>query len=159
MYDSLSIRAIYKYAISLILLGTVCAAIAGCSSQPPQITVEGQYANLSGMFLGAGSVFMKIKNAGGKDALISAAASIPNATVELHDVKDDRMVKTEKIAIPSRDTVELKPRSLHIMMFSMPKTVQVGTEFTLTLKFERSGDLQVPVRFEKPKELPMHGGQ
>ena len=154
-----SIRSIFKLLVSVFLLGSVFAGVVGCTSQPPQITVEGQYANLSGMFIGAGSVFMKIRNTGGKDALIGATTGMSNTTVELHDVKDNRMFKTEKIAIPSRDMVELKPRSLHIMMFNMPKTVQVGTEFTLTLKFERSGDLQVPVRFEKPKELPMHGGQ
>lgn len=142
----------------LLLLGMVCVVLPGCAQQPPQITVEGQYANMSGMFLGAGSVFMKIRNAGGKDSLISATTALPNTTVELHDVKDNRMVKTERIAIAARDTTELKPRSLHIMLFNMPKTVREGSEITLTLKFEKSGEMQVPVRFEKPKEMPMHGG-
>lgn len=155
MHDSPSTQSGIKIVFLILLLGTV---LVGCTSQPPQIAVEGQYANLSGMFLGAGSVFMKIKNAGGKDALISASADVPNATVELHDVKDNRMVKTERIPIPSRDTVELKPRSLHIMLFNMPKSVQAGSEIVLLLTFERSGQVRVPVRFEMPREVSTHGG-
>lgn len=162
MHNTSPLRVANNIVVSLFLFGTVCAALilpgTGCTPQPPQISVEGQYANMSGMFLGAGSVFMKIKNAGGKDVLIGAATGMPNATVELHDVKDSRMVKTERIAIPSRSTVELKPRSLHIMLFNMPKSVRAGTEFTLTLKFEKSGELQVPVRFEEPQKTPLHGG-
>jgi len=137
---------------------TATLSLGGCSSQPPQISVEGQYANMSGMFLGAGSVFMKIRNTGGRDALLGAAAELPNMVVELHDVKENRMVKIGKIPVPSHETVELKPRSLHIMLFNMPKTVQEGSTLTLTLTFEKSGALQVPVRFEKPQQMPMHGG-
>ncbi|MDH4163268.1 MAG: copper chaperone PCu(A)C [Nitrospirota bacterium] len=144
--------------MGILIFSLVTLAGSGCTSQPPQITVEGQYANLSPMFFGVGSLFMKIKNAGGRDTLLAASVNIPAATVELHDIKDGKMVKVDRMKVPSRDTLELKPRSLHIMVFNMPKTVQDGSDMLLTLTFERSGQLQVPVRFEKPKEIPMHGG-
>ena len=124
----------------------------GCTPQPPQVTIEGQYANLSPLFIGAGSVFFKIKNTGGRDALVGASVSVPNAVVELHDMKDGRMVRAEKIIIPSRETIDLKPGSHHIMVFNMPRTVQEGSEIILTLRFERSGEKQVSVRFEKEQE-------
>jgi hypothetical protein len=163
MHDTSLRRRQNTIVLSLFLLGTACAGLilqgTGCTAQPPQITVEDQYANLSGMFLGAGSVFMKIRNTGGKDVLIGATAALPNMMVELHDVTDNRMVKTEKISIPARGMVELKPRSLHIMLFNMPKSIQVGAEIVLSLSFEKSGELKVPVRFEKPRESPAHGGR
>ena len=59
------------------------------------------------------------------------------------------MVRVEKIPVPARETVDLKPGSLHIMIFNMPKTIQEGSELALTLRFERSGERTVPVRFQK----------
>jgi copper(I)-binding protein len=134
------------------VLVVMLVAGAGCTSQPPQIIIEGQYANLSPIFIGAGSIFFKIKNTGGRDALVGAAVAIPNAVIELHDVKDGRMVRVDKIVIPSRDTMDLRPGGHHIMIFNMPRTVQEGSELNLTLRFERSGEKQVPIRFEKEQD-------
>lgn len=129
-----------------------------CVNAPPQLTVEGPYASLSPMFFGVGSVFMNIRNTGGGDALLAASVNLPSATVELHDVKDGKMVKVDRIKIAARDTTELKPRSLHIMIFNMPKDLKEGSELLVTLTFERSGQKQVAVRFEKPGESPMQSG-
>lgn len=134
------------------VLVVMLVAGAGCTSQPPQIIIEGQYANLSPIFIGAGSVFFKMKNTGGRDTLVGAAVAIPNAVIELHDVKEGRMVRVDKIVIPSRDTMDLRPGGHHIMIFNMPPTVQEGSELNLTLRFERSGEKQVPIRFEKEQD-------
>ncbi len=127
---------------------------AGCTSQPPQVTIDGQYAELSPVFYGVASVFMTIKNGGGGDAVTGISVNVPGALVELHDVKNRRMVKVEKIAVPSHGSAELKPGGLHIMVFNMPKTMRDGNEIVLTLMFARSGERQVPVRLEKPRDMP-----
>jgi copper(I)-binding protein len=137
--------------VTLVLV-VILVSAAGCTSPPPQITVEGQYANLSPIFIGAGSVFLKVRNTGGRDALVGAAVSVPNAVIEFHDENDGRMVRVDKISIPSRETVDLRPGSHHIMIFNMPRTVQEGSELTLTLKFEKFGEKQVLVRFEKEQK-------
>lgn len=131
------------------MVAVLSIAVAGCSASPPQIAVEVAYAERSPVFLGAGSVYLTIRNDGGGDALLGAATALQQAVVELHDVKDGRMVRVKKIDVPSRSTVEFKPGSLHIMVFNMPKTVQSGSELELTLRFERSGDKKVTVRFQK----------
>jgi len=120
-----------------------------CEPQAPQIEIEGAYATLSDMFLGAGSVFMDIHNTGGRDALLSTTADVSGSVSELHDVDGSRMVKIDRLAVPARSVVELKPGSRHIMVFNMPRTVREGSEIILTLRFERSGDKKVQVRFEK----------
>jgi len=154
-----TITSLFRYKIitrfSVVLAGLLVAG-AGCTAQPPQITIEGQYANLSPLFIGAGSVFFKLKNTGGRDTLVGAAVAIPNAVVELHDVKDGRMVRVEKITIPSRETTDLGPGSHHIMIFNMPRTVQEGSEIALTLRFERSGEKKMLLRFEKEQEARSH---
>jgi periplasmic copper chaperone A len=137
----------------IMLVAAVLAVIpgsgTGCSSPPPQITIEGPYAELSPLFIGSGSFYMTIRNAGGRDKLIGVAASLPRTVIELHDVRDNRMVRIEEIPIPTRDTVELRPGSLHIMIYNMPKTIQKGSELALTFRFERSGERTMPFRFQK----------
>ena len=77
---------------------------------------------------------MKITNAGAADdKLISATAEIA-PMVQLHDMKMDgdvmKMFEVEGgIPIPAGATVELKPKSLHIMFMQMPKQPDVNTSF------------------------------
>lgn len=136
-----------------MLIAAVLAVIPGtelgCSSPPPQISLESQSASLSPLFIGAGSVFLTITNAGGSDELVAASVPMPNAVVELHEVRDNRMVPIEKISVPSRGKVELAPGGRHIMIFNMPKTVREGSEITVTLRFRRSGEKSMPVRFRQ----------
>ena len=144
-------------AVLLCALVFTGAALAmGGRPGVPQIRIEDQYGMLSPTGQ-VGAVFMKIENSGsGDDALLGAQANIPGSVAEIHDVKNGKMVKGEKIDIPAGNTTELKPRGLHIMLFKMPKDTKEGTEFTLTLIFEKSGKKQVPVKFTKASEAGMH---
>lgn len=132
-------------------LALVAAALVwlGCSPRVPEITVTEQDAKFSPIIVGSGSVFMKIINTGrGDDALVRAQVSMPGAIVELHEVNDDgKMVRTDLIRIPAKSTVRLRPAGAHVMIFKMPKEVQEGHQFILTLSFERTGDLRVPMQF------------
>lgn len=143
---------ITRYRSSFLMLFTAVLAVilgAGCSSPSPQITIEGPYAEFSPLFIGSGSLYMTIRNAGGRDKLVGVTASLPKAVTELHDVRDNRMVRVEEIPVPARDAVELKPGSIHIMIFNMPRSIQQGSELALSLRFERAGERIVQVRFRK----------
>ncbi len=149
-------NGIYKSGIALLavlsLLVVMSGIAMGMGGTPgfPQVSIQGQEAVLSPAMRGMASVFMKIENSGNADdKLVGAKTSIPGAVAELHDVKDGRMSKAESIKIPSRSTVELKPKGLHIMLFKMPKDTREGSEFTLTLRFEKSGEKKIPVKFVK----------
>jgi len=120
----------------------------GCSPGVPEITIAEQDAKLSPVIVGSGSFFMKIINTGtGDDALLRAQVSIPGTLVELHDVDEGKMIRTDRIRIPAKSTVQLRPAGVHLMIFKMPKTVLEGYEFTLTLTFEKTGILRVPMQF------------
>lgn len=141
-------RSLKVLQVSAVVAVMLCI-VTGCSSQPPQVSLEDQYASLSPVFIGAASVFFKIRNDGGRDSLVRATVDAPNTVIELHDMQDNRMVRVEKIVVPSRSVVDLRPGGQHIMIFNLPRTVQEGSELLLTLTFERSGVKQVPVRFMK----------
>jgi copper(I)-binding protein len=138
-----------KGAFNLLLLFIVSSLIAagiGACSRVPHIEVEKQEARLSPALLGVCSVFLRIENSGnGDDNLLSAEVDIPGTITELHGVKDGKMVKKEKIPIPAKSVVELRPGSMHIMVFKLPKDARAGYEFRLRLVFERSGEKLVAV--------------
>jgi copper(I)-binding protein len=120
----------------------------------PQISIEGPYAVLSEIIYGSASVFMNIRNTGGRDALVSAAVDIPGAVVEMHDIDGKRMFKVNRLAVPARGVLELKPLGRHLMLFNMPRSVQAGSTAMVQLVFERSGVKNIPMRFMRSGDIP-----
>lgn len=92
--------------------------------------------------------YMKITNKGTTDdRLVKATASITE-TVQLHDMKmvGDVMKMTELpdgIVIPAGQTVELKPKSLHVMFLNLKSPPVEGEEFKGTLVFEKAGTVDI----------------
>ena len=145
-----------KGAFNLLLLFIVSSLMAavsiGACSRVPHIEVEKQEARLSPVLLGvcSVSVFLRIENSGnGDDKLVSAKVDIPGTITEIHDVKAGKMTKREEIPIPAKSAVELRPGSLHIMVFKLPTDARVGYEFRLRLVFERSGEKLVSVSINR----------
>jgi copper(I)-binding protein len=134
--------------VFLLSVITVLSLGMGCSPGTPRIVIEEPEAKLSPVMLGVGSIFMKIRNSGNSDdTLLYVAINISGALVELHDMKDGKMMKTERIPIPSGSMAVLRPGGLHIMVFKLPGNISEEQEFTLRLVFEKSGEKMVPVRF------------
>ena len=143
----------FRGGFSILLCAAVVMGITlsmGACSRFPQIEVKGQEAILSPVFLGVCSIFMKIENSGnGADTLVDAKLNIPNTVTELHDVQDGKMMKQEHIPIPAKSVVQLRPGRQHIMVFKLPKEVREDEEFVLYLRFEKSGEKRVTVKFAK----------
>ena len=156
MREPLRKRPLHRGAAFLFLLAPAFAlmtgAIAACSGTP-HIEIEGQKAVLSPILLGTCSIFMKIENSGrGDDILLSAKTDIPGTVTEIHGVADGKMVRRERIPIPAREMVELRPGSLHIMVLRIPRDMRAGGEFFLYLRFERSGEMRVPLILAKAEK-------
>jgi periplasmic copper chaperone A len=92
--------------------------------------------------------FLSITNTGtADDQLVKATASI-TSKVQLHDMKieNDVMKMVELpagIPIPAGATIELKPKSLHVMFMDLQKPVVEGEKITGTLVFEKAGSVDV----------------
>ena len=78
---------------------------------------------------------------GPPDRLLSASSPIAD-TVELHGSTNDagvmRMRPVPSLALPSGQSVELKPGGLHLMMMGLKRPLTPGSSFPLTLTFEHS---------------------
>ncbi|GER93832.1 copper chaperone PCu(A)C [hot springs metagenome] len=132
-----------------ILLIIMAVTIANCVQKPPDIQISDAVTVASPIMHGVVSVFMRISNNGGRDMLVGASTDIDGSVVELHDVKDGKMVKVKGIKIPSHDKIEMIPGGMHIMIFKMPDEIKDGFEFTLYLHFERYGKKAVKLKVVK----------
>lgn len=112
------------------------------------LTISHPWSRQSPMGADVSAGFMKITNGGAADdTLISATAEIA-PMVQLHDMKMDgdmmKMFEVEGgIPIPAGKTVELKPKSLHIMFMKVAKQPSVDTMFKGTLTFEKAGTVEI----------------
>ena len=103
----------------------------------------------------AAAGYMKITNTGTEDdRLLSATATI-TGNVQLHDMKMEgevmKMVElTDGIVIPAGQTVELKPKSLHVMFQDIESIPVEGSYFNGTLVFEKAGSGQVEYEMMAP---------
>lgn len=124
----------------------VVAVLAACSGTPA-LRIETPVARSSGALAGVCAVFLRIENPGdGDDALVEARAEVPGAVTQIHAVEHGRMAPRERIVVPARGAVVLAPGGLHIMVFHLPTGSSAVTEFTLRLRFERSGERRTNVR-------------
>ncbi len=99
--------------------------------------------------------FLKITNTGTSDDRLVAGTAEIAPVVQLHDMKMDgdmmKMFEVEGgIVLPAGKTVELKPKSLHIMFMKVAKQPAVDTSFKGTLTFEKAGTVDVEYEVVDP---------
>lgn len=112
------------------------------------ITVDAPWARQSPMASNVSAGFVTITNNGTEDdTLIKATAEI-STNVQLHNMKMEgdimKMYEMEGgIVIPAGQTVELKPRSLHIMFMGVTAQPKEGDMIKGTLVFEKAGTAEI----------------
>ena len=142
-----------------IVIFSLCAilALTGCAQQAtgPQIKIEDAWARPS---VGAemnGAIYFRIVN-DGKEADTLLSAGTPSAqAAEVHEsMADDNGVMSMKpreiIEIPAGGEVEFKPGGLHVMLVMIKQPLAVGDEVQLTLRFEKTGEIQLNVKVREP---------
>lgn len=156
----------------ILLLGVVLGivvftACAGNVSQGPDIRIEEAWARSSPLAEGNGSAYMTIQNKGNEaDTLIGVSSSASKAA-EIHemtmegDVMKMRPVEGQRLEIPARGQVVLKPGGLHVMLLDLGQKLEAGKSIELKLQFEKSGEkvLTVEVRSADGEEMPMESGE
>lgn len=138
--------------IVAVLIG-ITVGIVACDGGQPRVSIENARAEMSPAIYGEGIVYLKIVNLGGKDSLIGIRTNIPGASADLHEMKGNFMVLSKSLLIPAKNTIDLAPMGTHIMIENMPKDAKVGSPFTLTLVFKRSGDIQIPLTLMKAQPM------
>lgn len=113
--------------------------------------------------------FLTVTNTGDTDDTLIAAASDIAGMVQIHEMSMDgdimKMRELEDgLPIPAGGTVQLMPGGFHVMFMKLKGPLVDGEEVTLTLTFEKAGDIQMtfpikarPTRRPTKKE-PMTNG-
>ena len=126
-------------AVSL-LAGSAFAAKAGA------IDIAGAWSRPAPAG-GNGVGYVVLTNGGKPDRLLSASSPVAGR-IEIHESmvmggKAMMHSRPRGIELPAGKTVALKPESLHLMMLGLKKPLKVGETVPVTLKFEKSGSVQV----------------
>ncbi len=147
----------------IFLFAFIAITLSGCagSSQGPDIVIEEAWARQSPMAEGNGAVYMILINNGNEDDALIAASTDASNVVELHettmenDVMRMRPVEGQRILIPAKGQVELKPAGLHVMLIDLKDMLEPGSTLELALSFEKSGDRTLTVEVRAMEGLNM----
>jgi periplasmic copper chaperone A len=98
---------------------------------------------------GSSQIVVAITNEGDGDDRLVGAETPAALDVEVHltELADGRatMAVLDEVELPAGETVRFRPGALHLMLVVPDETVAVGGTFELTLRFDRSDEVTVPV--------------
>ncbi len=97
------------------------------------------------------------------DAIIGVEAAFG---IELHESLEDdagvvRMTRRDRIEIPAGTEVVFEPGGLHVMLIGVDPPMKVGDEVSITLTFEKAGEVEILFPVEDragPDGHSDHGG-
>ncbi len=128
--------------------------LTGCSAPATPLTSQNGIeiynarilAGTKGMVSGA---FLTIKNTSDQaDRLLGARCDVAQFT-ELHEtrVKDNvvSMDQIDGVDIPAGAMLELRHGSYHLMLINLSRDLSAGETISLTLIFEKAGEVIVPI--------------
>jgi periplasmic copper chaperone A len=127
-----------------VLAGVLVAC--GSGGDPDLDVAPGQAAE---PVAGSSQIVLTVTNRGDGDDRLLGAETPAALDVEVHltEIEDGRatMAILDEVAIPAGETVRFRPGGLHLMLVVPDETVAEGGTFELTLRFDRSGEITVPV--------------
>lgn len=146
---------------STVFATAAALSIATISFAGDAIMVHDAYARSSTSKSTSGAIFMMLKNPGTQDDRLIGASSDAAKKVELHTHIENadgvmKMVHVEEgFAIPAGGEHMLKRGGDHVMLMGLTHGLEQGKVVSLTLTFEKAGDvtIEVPVDLtRKPDE-------
>ncbi|AIV07810.1 MULTISPECIES: copper chaperone PCu(A)C [Vibrio] len=126
-------HAIKTLALSALLLSPLAQANLNVMPHEP-------YARAMAPGAVTSAVFVTFANRSQEDINIVAAETPAAGKVELHDVIKEgdvmKMRQVDHITLAAKETTELKPGSLHIMLFDLKKPLNEGDEIEVTVTYD-----------------------
>ena len=93
------------------------------------------------------AAFAVLENRTDREVVIVSVASTASRVTEMHEMRDDngimRMRRIERLTVPPRGVVTLKPGGLHLMLMGLTAPLQAGATVTLTLTFADGSSMEV----------------
>jgi periplasmic copper chaperone A len=104
--------------------------------------------------------YMEIRNTGKQpDRLLSASTAVARR-VEMHITERDgdvmKMRQVKAFEIPARERYALRPGGSHLMLVDIVRPLTKGERFTMMLRFERAGELEVDLEVQEQGSRGSH---
>lgn len=139
--------------IASAIIATVSVSIATAHQEYiGSMIIHHPWARASATSLAkTGAVYLKLENSGPSEITLTGASTDVAKKAELHThiMSDNGVMKMRPveggIPIAGKETVELKPGGLHIMLMGLPAPLFEGELFDITLTFSDGSTGTVPV--------------
>lgn len=145
-----------RTVLAFALIFTACAStsMAG-DAKIGDLVISGAWIRQSPMSAKVAGGFLTITNNGKTDDRLVKASAELSPMVQLHDMKMlGEVMKMEELAegipVPAGATVELKPKSLHVMFMDVKAQAKAGDTVKVTLTFEKAGQVEVGFEVKEP---------
>lgn len=140
-----------KKLISLLWLATLL--VSACGSSSAELTVQDAWARPASKGENGAAYFVIENRTDSHDALTGASTDIASAAEAHMSMQTDQGVMTmsmqDSVQILPGENVTFKPGGLHIMLVDLKQDLKVGDTFTLTLSFEKSGDITLEIQVKE----------
>lgn len=145
-----------------VLLGaTLCCASAWAGAQ--SLHVENPWSRAMPPSAPTAAAYFELHNGGDRpDRLLGARTSIAGKAAIHEHAHVDGLMKMREVAggvpLAADARVSFQPGGYHVMLFELPRQMNEGEHFSLTLVFERAGEVmvEVPVRRGAPSAQDGH---
>ncbi len=151
-------------SIKTVLLAAAAAATLVMPAFAGDIMIKDAYARASGKSAKSGAAFMTIMNNSNEpDRLVSATSpAAKRLETHTHIMTDDGVMQMREVKggfpIPANGTHMLQRGGDHLMFMGLNGPMLDGDTVTVTLTFEKAGDITVDIPVDlkrKPKKM-MH---
>jgi copper(I)-binding protein len=136
----------FRLLTALLLLAPALAPAA------PPITVAGAWARATPPGVTTAAAYLTLTNDGGAADRLLGAASPAARQVLLHSEVEEHgmqhMRQLDGVEVPAHGSVELAAGKMHLMLVDIAAALVPDTTITITLRFEKAGEItiDVPVR-------------
>jgi copper(I)-binding protein len=137
----------------LVLLLAAASALAHADPvDAGSLRIDKPWARATAQGQKVGGAYLEIDNRGNApDRLLGVTSQVADAA-QLHRMQMEgnvmRMREVDAITIPAGSKVVLAPGGLHVMLTGLHAPLKTGETFSLTLRFEKAGEVEVPVKVE-----------
>jgi hypothetical protein len=153
MKSTTTMRLRWLLACTLCLTGLGCKPGATDEYQAGALHVKHPYARATVQNQANGAAYVSIENQGStSDRLLGiSTGAAQEAAVHSTTLQGNvmRMRPLDNLTLQPAQTLVMKPgEGAHIMLIGLKQPLQVGTQFPLTLRFEKAGPLTLMVNVE-----------
>lgn len=110
-----------------------------------EMVVKDAWVRPSAVGMNSALFFKVTNNTNSVDTLFDASSDAADI-VEVHEtyMRGDKMGMRRAVAVVNPgETIEFKPKSLHVMMIKLLKDLKIGEKIQATLHFKKAGDVEI----------------